>query len=351
MDSEDNSKNGHSEQIWKDPRFAHLVGDPRFKGIPKAQRKVKVDQRFRSMFKDQQFKVKYAVDKYGRPSNKSSTDDLKKYYEASSSEDEDAQAEEKEALDASSDENTDGNNKLLVDVQLPGEIKKKLTNLEIDYARGEGNLLSDSSSDEESSGDESEELRTEHVWGELDNDAERTDESTNRIAVCNLDWDRIRAVDIMVLCNSFLPKTGTILSVTIYPSQFGKERMAEEEANGPQELINKDGSSDDDEEAVEEGDDPKNEEEEMEQSAKQKEKLREYQLNRLKYYYAVIECDSVSTADILYKECDGLEYESTANRMDLRFIPDDMIFEDEPKDQCDELPDLGKFNTTRKFAD
>lgn len=107
--------------------------------------------------------------------------------------------------------------------------------------------------------------------------------------------------------------------------------MAQEELQGPQELRKKEG------EVVDEKNDaPVDEDDEG-----YKEKLREYQLNRLKYYYAVIEFDSVKCADFVYKECDGLEYESTANRLDLRFIPDDMEFDDEPKDVCMEIPGRG----------
>lgn len=74
------------------------------------------------------------------------------------------------------------------------------------------------------------------------------------------------------------------------------------------------------------------------------ENLRKYQLKRLKYFYGVIECDSVETADNIYKECDGIEYESTANKVDLRFIPDDMEFnEEDVKDVCTELPNLDKY--------
>lgn len=73
------------------------------------------------------------------------------------------------------------------------------------------------------------------------------------------------------------------------------------------------------------------------------EKLRQYQLNRLKYYYAVIVCDNIKTADKIYTECDGLEYESTATKMDMRFVPDDMQFDQEPKEVCNKMPEPGKY--------
>lgn len=225
-----------STQIWKDERFAHLVNDPRFKGIPRAEKKVKIDKRFQSMFDDERFNVKQTVDKYGRKVKQGNSDELRKYYDVESSgeedEDGDGDPEEVEEEKGSDGEESDGQkqssgaesdsegpelNEEEKAMYMAGDVKSKLKDLEVDYARGEGAIASDSSSDDDSDdGEQSDdEVFIEHVWGELDGDAERTEDSTRRLALCNVDWDRIRAVDIMVMLSSFLPRGSTILSVTV----------------------------------------------------------------------------------------------------------------------------------------
>lgn len=77
-----------------DDRFSKIKKDPRFWEMPIRERKVKIDKRFQSMFHDERFKLKYTVDKRGRPINHTSSEDLKRFYKLSDSEQSDEEEED-----------------------------------------------------------------------------------------------------------------------------------------------------------------------------------------------------------------------------------------------------------------
>ncbi|MCJ1404980.1 pre-rRNA-processing protein esf1 [Xylographa trunciseda] len=332
-----------------DPRFANIQTDPRFRLPSRKNTHVKIDKRFSRMLRDERFSSKAKVDRYGRPLPKDSgKKELERLYRI---EDEGLKEEDEEDVD-------DG----VVDDE---EVLLELERVEgiHDPARNGG--FSESSSDEISS-DEDEE--SDEVEEELDGFADEEDgqvdgvpagEVSSRIAVVNLDWDNIRAADLMAVFTSFAPGNGRILNVSVYPSEFGKERMEREETEGPpKEIFAKKGpkqlesplsdpeeSGQSEDEVVEDDED---EDERIRKSILKEDegedfdsaKLRRYQLERLRYYYAVLTCSSNAVAEAIYNAVDGTEYLTTANFFDLRFIPDEMDFsDDKPRDQCDRIPD------------
>ena len=48
------------------------------------------------------------------------------------------------------------------------------------------------------------------------------------------------------------------------------------------------------------------------------ERIREYQLQRLRYHYAVLQFATADDAARAYEHCDGVEYETSGTRIDLR---------------------------------
>jgi len=57
-----------------------------------------------------------------------------------------------------------------------------------------------------------------------------------------------------------------------------------------------------------------------------------------RYYFAVAEFSSAATADAVYEACDGLEFELSSNKLDLRFVPEDQSFEGRAtRDKCTDV--------------
>ena len=335
-----------------DKRFSRLTTDPKFRTVSRKEKKVNIDKRFRDVFKKgNKFAASESfVDARGRPKMNAAgvKDGYTKFYRLA-----DKNASDQDSSD-SEDREDAGSKKATVKKKMEADIKSKLLDHKVDYARGDANLYSDSSSSDDDSASEdssdydSDEQRDESrdeewdKWGELDHEAETTTDPTSRVAVCNMNWDRVGAQDIYIAMSSFCP-TGPsgVQSVRIYKSEFGKKRMLEEETLGPEELRGEGGRGNDEQSSS--ADEQPRDEDVDEMDKKAMERVRKYQVSRLKYYYAVVDFDSDASANHVYEACNGVEYELSATRFDLRFIPNDMEFEDEPTSSCESLPDPEKY--------
>ncbi|KAK5132288.1 hypothetical protein LTR08_009196 [Meristemomyces frigidus] len=343
-----------------DQRFSALNNDPRYRLPNRKDARTAIDPRFGRLLTDGDFRKKASVDRYGR---KVAADSGRKELERLYRLDKPVKApvgkqvarevvgsdEEEEEVEESEEEDSGADDEALVDP-----------------ARNGGFSHSEEETEEEEDSDEEAGLLDETAGQEQTEDIPMGD-VTRRIAAVNLDWDNIRASDILAVASSFTPASGRIEGVTIYPSEFGRERLQREELEGPPREIfasskrtassgDEDDSASNEEGSADEAADEKIKRQLLQQQTSEGQEfdtaaLRQYQLERLRYYYAVIACDSHTTAKALYDSMDGREYLSTANFFDLRFIPDDTSFDDDPpRDQCEKLDEGYKPNEFRTEA-
>ncbi|KIW21517.1 hypothetical protein PV08_02097 [Exophiala spinifera] len=318
-----------SEPRITDPRFANIQSDPRYR-LPGRKDKVKLDKRFKRALQDEDFTRRAKVDRYGRPlTSDAEKNRLKRRYEF-------------EEDDEESDEPDDDD-----------EVQKELKKFDpLRETRDDDSAASsDESTSDEESDEEEAELDEEVGIGATQTTDIPTGEVTSRIAIVNLDWDNIRAADLMAVFTSFLPSTGSLLKVSIYPSEFGKERLEREEVEGPpKNIFAADGHS----ESAGSEDEDEADDEDIKKSILQADDgadfdsaaLRKYQLERLRYYYCILTFSSPDVAKHIYDAVDGTEYLRTANFFDLRFVPDETDFSTgTPKEECTSLPGDYKPNT------
>ncbi|KAI0004151.1 hypothetical protein BJV74DRAFT_875884 [Russula compacta] len=324
-----------------DPRFTRLKSDPRFRSLKRHKNKVSVDSRFSSVFS--RGKKQSRIDKYGRRlSDTQENENFRRFYRLDS----ENQLEFPTGPDyarggvllESSDEEEGG------DASNCDDIDEGVVTLAPNADRP---LRVPQSEDAEVDLDE-DDFSVTDMQATLPPKTDSDDDQeslprTPRIAVVDLDWDYVRAIHLYKIFTSTIASAGwsssrsnavsapavrgKVLSVRVYPSKFGLERMALEEKGPPPELL-KNRQSIDVEDVNERTIYETGDVDEYDEYA-----LRKYQLQRMRYFYAIVECDTIQLASYLYSELQGAELERSANVLNLSFVPDDMTFEEKCRDQ------------------
>lgn len=244
------------------------------------------------------------------------------------------------------------------------ETEQELTDDNVDAER------SSNESDRQSEGEEEAEVEIDdEVAAWAPDDVEYT-EARHRVAVVNCDWDHIRAVDLYAILFHALPLGGQLHEVSVYMSDFGKKMIEHEKTNGPDLWVTEgdvatSGSGEDKEldlprvEELSDGNDEGNADEDTASDVQSdgwaddnpsmlteqgedgelfsSGKYRRYEMNRMKYYYAVATFDSPDTAAAVYNELDGMDIEASGVVLDLRYIDDDETF-DKPVSRANRIP-------------
>ncbi|CAE8682360.1 unnamed protein product [Polarella glacialis] len=313
--------------------------DPRFKRAPRNVRKVEVDGRFAHMFHDKRFVEGASVDKRGEKIRKdASKTKMKEFYELAGAEysvSSTAQTSDKKKSEKKKEMRT-----------AAGKLKAKarVDEEEEDEAEAEEAFNAQEEAEEEDEDDEEEEESEESaddaddpdsaaVWEKHEENVPRGD-ATLRLAVMGCDWDHVSASDLMVMFRTYLASKesrkssgllggGSVVKVSIYPSDYGLQQLEREAREGP--LLIKESESNLDDEA--------------EAEKKQTEALRKYQMERTKYSWSLVECDSLGTSSWLYDQLDGLEADGICpNIMDLRFVPDETVSPHKASSECTDVP-------------
>jgi hypothetical protein len=307
-----------------DPRFARLRSDPRFRSLKKHKNKVVVDSRFSSVFSKPKKQTKIGVehvlhfrlfadlgclclggtagrvDKYGRRlPDSQENENLRRFYRLdsenqlefpagpdyarggvlleSSDEEDGRDGDASDHAQSSDDDDHDGVVTLGPDADRPVPVMEG-EDAEVDLNEDEFAGLDGRSALHQKTASE---------------DDQESSPRTRRIAVVDLDWDHVRAIHLYKIFSSAVAAVGSsssrssgvsapavrgkVLSVRIYPSKFGLERMAREENGPPPELLKKkqtiDGVEDVNEKTIYETGDA----DEYDEDA-----LRKYQLQRLR---------------------------------------------------------------------
>jgi len=160
-----------------------------------------------------------------------------------------------------------------------------------------------------------------------------TKDSTSRLAIKNLDWKRISAIDVLAFVKYSAEKiASSIEKVTVYLSKFGEQFLAKNEIN--EEIIS---------EALD-----------VQSAAWRKQKKGEF-----KCYFAIVEFSDSNSANDAYSTLSQCEINDSGNFLDVSVVPNDIDFSEfKIRDSAKEIPenwdipDLGiKSDSSTKHID
>jgi len=335
-------------------RFLGSADDPRFRTMPRKDRRVKIDERFASMFTDKRFSVEATMDKFGNPileRESRAMKDLKRLYELDGEsnikvsnflEDEDPESEsepesEKEKLveekEVEARVSEEKKNEDFIKVSEPAKVpdKSKYSFAREEPPDGLGMFYYEPDSDTSTS-EKEEEDRLEKLAREISpepDEIQTTMEPSRKLGLVNMTWSNLRAVDILAVMRGFCPPSGEVKRVAIHHTKEGVEEQLREIREGPRVDVYSSA-----------GIDPYDVMEQARVDALNKREIRKHEKAVLGWNYGYVECDSKETAHTLYKQMDGINFQATGDLFDLRFMDDD--FEppaDEPvRDEATEVP-------------
>lgn len=220
-----------------------------------------------------------------------------------------------------------------------------------------------------------------------------TFEVTNRFAVLGCDWDNISSTDVFYLFESYYnfekekkkkfdyKNSKAVKRVTIYTSKYGEQKLKYEEEHGPLmnfDLLKKRNPNKDaiyrendffdyleDTEVNKKLVKSKKNKKEVKKSKdnekventenildlyketdteEENEKIRLYQIQRSRYYFALVECYSKEIVEFLYEELNDMDADFCINYLDLRIIDDNCSLDDyRIKESCEKIPLNYKF--------
>ena len=308
-----------------DPRFAEIL--KRDKRFAVGNKNLKIDKRGRD-------KTKFLEKK------KKEKDEI----DASSDDDDGDESETSRSESGSSDDGSDSDSgsSSFEDVLEGSEFKKK--RLQAVEAFGIGAFAGRYFEDDEL---EEDDLKGHAEYQKLAQ-GERCvlDEATARVAVVDLDWENFTATDILAVFRSFVPQGHSVgdavKRVTVYKSDYGIERMKVEDRQGPGIFFKAEKKKKKSEESDDSSysDDGGSSESESDGEEIDKDALRAYERSKLRYFFAIAEFSDKKIAKYIYDTCDGLEFDRSSSRFDLRFVnADDKVEEGRPvKDEAKDVP-------------